>query len=160
MKARVQQAGGIGDVYVMSCPPLEKSRLQNMIRFFWLLCIAVTLWFALIPADMGGLGGAQYHGAAFLVLGFLTPAVFPRVPLIVSWGTLLVLGGGIELAQGMMGEGRHGEWDDFVTDSVAATGGIICYWIWLSIRAKLSSDDTSEEELADADNLDHEPQDF
>lgn len=131
-----------------------------MIRLVWLLCIAATIWFALIPADMGGLGGASYHGVAFMVLGLLTPAAFPRVPLILIWVALLVLGGGIELAQGTMGEGRHGEWDDFVTDAIAATAGVMCYLIWLLLRSRMTQTSASENEPDDSVSDKSEAQDF
>ena len=144
----------------MCCALLKKLDLEIMIRLVWFLCIAVTTWFALIPSDMGGRGGASYHGVAFMVLGLLTPAAFPRVPLILIWGALLALGGGIELAQGMMGAGRHGEWDDFVTDAVAATVGVMCYLIWLLLRRRMTQMSASENEADDPVPNKIEAQDF
>ncbi|WP_340587919.1 VanZ family protein [Erythrobacter alti] len=125
-----------------------------MIRALWFLCIAATMWFALIPPEMGGLGGTSYHGVAFMVLGLLTPAAFPRVPLVAIWILLLVFGGGIELAQGMMNVNRHSEWDDFVTDAFAATVGIVYYRIWLYLRARMARDDASSEEESDSASQD------
>lgn len=74
---------------------------------------------------MGGLGGASYHGVAFLVLGLLTPAAFPTIRLVAIWIALLTLGGAIELAQGMMQVNRHAEWSDFGVDALAASVGIV-----------------------------------
>ena len=120
----------------------------NIIRLLWLLYVAATLWFALIPADKGGLGGAGYHGVAFFVLGVLTPAAFPAIRAVFIWLVLLALGGGIELAQTVMGQGRYGEWSDFLSDAVAATAGVLCYRIWMY----LSTVNAPKESCADKEN--------
>ena len=97
-----------------------------MLRLLWFACIAATCWFAFIPAEWGGLGGEGYHGLAFFVLGLLTPAAFPRLPVLVVWIVLIVLGGGIELAQEYLFDTlRHGEWADFRVDAAAAAAGVL-----------------------------------
>ena len=109
--------------------------LTAILRLIWFICTGAILYFALARGEAGGLGGASYHVLAFFVLGLLTPAAFPRINLALIWIVLLALGGGIELAQGMMGNGRHGEWDDFFADAVAASAGIVCYWLSARGRA-------------------------
>ncbi len=128
-----------------------------MMRMIWFLAIAATLWFALIPPDWGGLGGAGYHGVAFMVLGLLTPAAFPTARLLLIWLTLVALGGAIELAQGVMSTQRYSEWGDFATDAIAATVGVVYYRIWLYLRAGMAADKEAaedESDLARPDRLD------
>ncbi len=104
-------------------------RIESFLRGIWLACIGATLWFALVPVDLGGLGGAGYHGVAFIVLGLLTPAAFPRLNLVLVWLALLALGGGIELAQEFTDFARSGEWADIRLNVIAATVGVIYAWI-------------------------------
>lgn len=110
-------------------------------RILWIICVLATLWFALIPPDWGGLGGAGYHGVAFMVLGLLTPAAFPRAGLAVIWLALINLAGGIELAQGAMSVRRHAEWSDFAIGAFAATVGIVYYRVWLFLWARIAAEE-------------------
>ena len=128
--------------------------MLDMIRAIWFLCIAAILWFALIPAEMGGVGGTQYHAAAFLLLGMLTPLAFPRLPLGLVWVTIVLFGGAIELAQGMMHAERYSEWNDFAADAVAATVGIVCYRYRTFFCAFISRDCSPYEEKGDAASRD------
>jgi len=121
-----------------------------MIRALWFLCIAATVWFALIPSAMGGIGGAGYHGVAFMVLGLLTPAAFPRLSLWLIWAALVAFGGGIELGQELMQFNRHGEWNDFATDAVAATVGIVYYRVWLYLRGQMAREGDAAEDDSDS----------
>ncbi|KLI63709.1 hypothetical protein [Aurantiacibacter marinus] len=121
-----------------------------MMRLVWFLAIAATLWFAFIPPSWGGLGGAGYHGVAFVVLGVLTPAAFPKLRLVTIWTALVMLGGGIELAQGTTSLHRHGEWSDFVTDVIAATVGVVYYRIWLYLRGVMAPGESAVEEEGDS----------
>ncbi|MDE1468296.1 VanZ family protein [Aurantiacibacter sp. D1-12] len=102
---------------------------EALLRGIWLICVGATLWFALVPPQMGGLGGAGYHGVAFMVLGLLTPAAFPRLSLLLVWFALLALGGAIEVGQEFTDLGRSGEWADMRFNTIAATVGVIYAWI-------------------------------
>lgn len=112
---------------------------EAFLRGIWLICVGATLWFALVPADMGGLGGAGYHGVAFFVLGLFTPAAFPRMHLLLVWLGLVTLGGGIELVQEFTDLGRSGEWADMRLNAIAASVGVIYAWIgrYLLERVKM-----------------------
>lgn len=131
-----------------------------LIRAIWFLCLSAIVWFALAPSEMGGLGGAGYHGVAFMILGLLTPPAFPRVPMIAIWAVLLAFGGGIELAQDIMGFKRYGEWGDFAIDAIAATVGIIYYRLWLYLRAVMARSDASDKTASDPATKDGGFQDF
>ena len=98
---------------------------QALLRGIWILSIGATLWFAFVPAEMGGLGGAGYHGVAFMVLGLLTSAAFPRINPLLVWAGLVLLGGGIEMVQQFTDFSRHGEWADFRLNAIAAAVGVI-----------------------------------
>lgn len=54
------------------------------------------------------IGGSDWasHGAAFAVLAVLTFVAFPRVPLILSWAILALVGAGIEVVQAIPALGR------------------------------------------------------
>lgn len=108
-----------------------------MLRPLWIVCLAATLWFALAPPSMGGLGGEGYHGLAFLVLGLMTPAAFPRLPLIVVWIVLAALGGSIELAQQFLPlVDRHGEWADLRINVYASTVSILVVWLMRKVFSR------------------------
>lgn len=109
-------------------------------RILWIICIAVTVWFALAPAAWGGLGGQGYHGMAFLLLGVLTPAAFPRLKLTWAWLLLVGFGGGIEIAQSWnMSAQRHGEWVDWYVDIAAVSIGIVLWALWRYRVARIAT---------------------
>ena len=113
--------------------------------------MAATLWFALVPPAMGGLGGHGYHGVAFMLLGLLTPAAFPRVHLLLILSFLIALGGGIELAQAYMDAERAGEWSDFRIDAIAATIGIVYARIWRYLLARIHAQENFADDAWDGE---------
>lgn len=110
--------------------------LTALLRLFWVACTGAILFFALAPGDTGGVGGASYHVLAFFVLALLTPAAFPGRSLLLIWCILILLGGAIEVAQGMMGNNRHGEWSDVITNAIAAGIGTLSYRLWRRLRTR------------------------
>ena len=60
-----------------------------------------------------------YAGLAIWFGGLLPPRRFPQLAL-----ALLALGGGIEIAQGLMGLGREADWRDFYADALGAGFGL------------------------------------
>lgn len=60
-----------------------------------------------------------YGGLALCFGGLLAPAHYLRLAL-----ALLALGGGMEIAQGLMGLGRTPDWHDFYADAFGAALGL------------------------------------
>lgn len=60
-----------------------------------------------------------YGGLALCYGGLLEPRRYPYLGL-----ALLALGGGIEIAQGLMGWGRDADWHDFYADALGAALGL------------------------------------
>lgn len=61
-----------------------------------------------------------YLGLALWFGGLMEPRRYYRL---FFW--LLVMGGGIEIAQAVMNVGRHAEWRDFFADGVGALAGLL-----------------------------------
>ena len=83
---------------------------------------------------------AAYAALALWFGGLLVPRRYAQLGV-----ALLVLGGGIEIAQGLMGWGREADWYDFYADAIGATVGLaLClaglrHWVswlerWLKLR--------------------------
>jgi VanZ family protein len=60
-----------------------------------------------------------FGGLALCYGGLLEPRRYPYLFL-----ALLALGGGIEIAQGLMGWGRDADWRDFYADTLGAALGL------------------------------------
>ena len=99
-------------------------------RIWYVLGAALTLLVivaSLVPArDLPRLrlDDKLEHVLAYLALslwfgGLMAPRGYLRLAL---W--LLALGGGIEIAQGLMGLGRHAEWGDFFADGLGVALGL------------------------------------
>lgn len=74
-----------------------------------------------------------YFGLALWFGGLVMPRRYALLAL-----ALLALGGGIEIAQGLMGWGREADWHDFYADAIGAFAGLaLClaglrHWVkWL-----------------------------
>ncbi|QZH74960.1 MAG: VanZ family protein [Erythrobacter sp.] len=119
----------------------------NLIIPAWSTAVLAMLYFALAPAEAGGIGGAEYHGVAFMLLGLFTPAAWPRLQLVTVWMGLLALAGIIEIAQFLMLARRVASAEDWFLGAAAATIGVICYriWIWLYARVQRERCEAAEE---------------
>jgi hypothetical protein len=60
-----------------------------------------------------------YFGLALCYGGLIEPRRYPYLAL-----ALLALGGGIEIAQGLMGWGRDADWRDFYADALGSALGL------------------------------------
>ncbi|AKH42225.1 VanZ family protein [Altererythrobacter atlanticus] len=91
-----------------------------------LLITAVILFFALRPSAPQALTGWDKldHMAAFFVLSVFVRIAWPRLNLAACFGLLALFGGGIELAQWLMGLGRDADVMDWVADLVATIAGL------------------------------------
>jgi VanZ family protein len=80
----------------------------------------------------------SYLALALWFGGLIAPRDYPRLAL-----GLLVLGGGVEIAQGLMGLGRTADWYDFYADALGVALGLsLClaglrHWaLWLEQWSK------------------------
>lgn len=99
-------------------------------RFWYLvggaLILAVIISSLVPAADLPRLGVSDklehlsaYAGLALWFGGLVTPRRYVYLGV-----ALLALGGGIEIAQGLMGLGREADWRDFYADSLGTMFGL------------------------------------
>jgi VanZ family protein len=97
--------------------------------FFLGLVIATLITItSLMPArDMPSLGVSDKleHAVAYLVLAFWFASVIARWDYFFLGLALLALGGGIEIAQGLMGLGREADIKDLAADGVGIVAGVL-----------------------------------
>ena len=97
--------------------------------FFAGLCLAgIITFFSLIPAQrlpQIGVSDKIEHAVAYLMLGFWFASVIARWDYIFVLLALVALGGGIEIAQGLMGLGREADLRDFAANSIGASAGVL-----------------------------------
>jgi VanZ family protein len=100
------------------------------VRFWYLLGVALTLVVIVSslvpPRDLPPTGIndkvehiVAYGGLALCFGGLIAPRRYLRLGLL-----LLALGGGMEIAQGLMGLGRTADWHDFYADAFGTALGL------------------------------------
>lgn len=104
------------------------------------------IYFGLVPAAWGGQGGYPAHVVGFVALGFLTQQAFGRYSFVRAMVLLAMVGAGIEIAQGLMGQGRHADLGDFVVDLIASAVGLTLSLILTWVRTSAPSARASEAE--------------
>jgi VanZ family protein len=96
--------------------------------FFVGVCIAIVItFFSLIPAQQLpqiGVSDKIEHAVAYLLLGFWFASVIARWDYLFLLFALIALGGGIEIAQGLMGLGRESDLRDVLANSIGAGIGL------------------------------------
>ena len=96
--------------------------------FFTGLALALLVTIAcLVPGrDLPALGISDKleHAVAYLVLAFWFASVMPHWDYLFLMLALLALGGGIEIAQGLMGLGREADLKDVLADVVGIIAGV------------------------------------
>ena len=113
-----------------------KIPLSALRAAFWGACLAVVV-LALLPAEQVqrlplNFWDKAQHALAFGVLALLGLRAWPSArhhPLVLV--ALLVLGGGIEVAQHLLGW-RHGEWADWGADAL----GVAVASLWALVRRR------------------------
>lgn len=114
----------------MPGPTLHRVPQGLARRGFWALMLCVTVLSlmptAYLPPQVFSLWDKAQHALAFTALAVLGLRAYPRHPWHLTVG-LLVLGGGIELAQAATGW-RHGEWGDWLADAVGLALGTLLIW--------------------------------
>ena len=103
---------------------LRYTRAWYLVGVILTLVVIVT---SLVPAgDLPhlSLNDKLEHLIAYVSLslwfgGLIAPRRYPQLAL-----ALLALGGGIEIAQGIMGMGREADWRDFCADAIGVALGL------------------------------------
>lgn len=114
------------------------SRFWYVIGFGLTLVVVVA---SLVPSGslphLGVTDKFEHFTAYFGLAAWFGGLLLPRRYLLLGLG-LLALGGGIEIAQGLMGWGREADWRDFYADAAGAMAGLaLClaglrHWVnWL-----------------------------
>ncbi len=94
---------------------------------FWFVCVACIISLALIPNLIATNNGADkmLHLCVFCILMIWPTMTFEnRTPIIAAFAGLLVIGVGIEIAQGFV-PGRNQEIMDLVFNSVGIFSGLV-----------------------------------
>jgi VanZ family protein len=92
-----------------------------------LVLAALTTFTSLLPPSQLphlGISDKLQHGVGYALLGFWFASVIARRDYIFILLALIALGGGIEIAQGLMGMGRQADLGDFAANAVGAAAGI------------------------------------
>lgn len=107
-----------------------------------LMATAITVA-CLVPArDLPALGISDKveHTVAFLLLGFWFASVMTRGDLPYLVLALVAFGGGIEIAQGLMGLGREADVLDLAADGAGSVAGVVLAATPLGRWAKVCED--------------------
>ena len=103
---------------------------RQSLRAFWamgLLLVALVVVACLVPARNlpgTGINDKVEHGLAFMVMALWFAGLTARRDYLYLLLALVALGGGIEIAQGLMGLGRNADPMDLLADSVGALAGL------------------------------------
>ena len=105
-------------------PTLRYPRAWFCLGLLMAACITVV---SLVPAEKlpsVGVSDKLEHALAYLLLGFWFASVIARWDYVYLVLALLALGGGIEIAQGLMGVGRQADWRDLLADGIGILAGV------------------------------------
>lgn len=114
-------------------------------RLWWILGISFVLFVVfvcLLPGDkLPGtpFGDKLNHFIAHFAMAAWFAGLMPRRRWWKIFVGLLLLGVGIEVAQGLMHEGREADARDVVANSIGATAGLIAAWLGLARWPELAS---------------------
>jgi len=92
-----------------------------------LIASAITVTSLLPARDLPALGISDKveHAVAYLLLAFWFASVMARRDFVYLVLALLAFGGGIEIAQGLMGLGREADLLDLAADGVGIVAGVV-----------------------------------
>lgn len=111
-----------------------KPILQRTLRFprAWfcvgLVIAGIVTFYSLLPADhvpQIGVSDKIEHAVAYGLLAFWFASVVARWDYVFMMLALVALGGGIEIAQGLMKMGREADIRDFMADCIGAGVGLL-----------------------------------
>ena len=126
---------------------MTRKVIVGLLALILAIAVAVTSYYALIPGNLGGMGGGIWHALAFITLGFLSRLTFSRISAMWLLVCLAAFGGLIEIAQGVMGLQRDMDVGDFVVDIVASIVGIAIGAIVLALYRWLRDRNGTEESV-------------
>lgn len=112
---------------------MTRKAIVRLLALILAIAAAATIYYALIPGNLGGMGGGLWHALAFITLGFLSRLTFSHTSAIRLLVGLAAFGGLIEIAQGVMGVQRDMDVGDFVVDIFASIVGLAIGAIVLAI---------------------------
>lgn len=119
----------------------------------WLMILAVIA-LSLMPGQKlpaTGVSDKFQHGAAYALLALWFAGIYPRSRYWLIAVGLLLLGVGIEFAQGAMSFGREADLRDVVANGGGIAAGLGLAWLWLGGWARRVEDwSASLAKLADA----------
>lgn len=114
------------------------SRFWYLIGFGLTLAVVVASLVPSVALPHVSVSDKVEHFSAYLALAMWFGGLVPPRRYAVLGLALLALGGGIEIAQGLMGLGREADWRDFYADAAGAIAGLaLClaglrHWVsWL-----------------------------
>jgi hypothetical protein len=112
-------------------------RLSHVFKVIFILAMTILIFESLIPplyASGPGYHDKLLHFCAYGVLMVLGAIAYPAVRLLILALMLFCLGGGIELAQSLMGQGRDGSWADQFANSCGIALPIILWIGFVRLR--------------------------
>lgn len=93
-----------------------------------LVIAAIVVFYSLLPAQRMpqlGVSDKLEHTVAYALLAFWFASVVARWDYVFMMLALVALGGGIEIAQGLMKMGREADIRDFIADCIGAGIGLL-----------------------------------
>lgn len=117
-------------------PSVQRGVMQIWLRLFYLVLIVVMLVLALAPGTVLGVWGSgeNRHAFAFLVLPIASSVAWPRIGPVRQFLFYSAIGGGIEIAQGLIHVWHSAKWSDWFVDMGAAALalGVVTLVRWLA----------------------------
>jgi len=127
-------------------PKLKAKFLSYTPALFWgfLISYLTLIPQERIPRELAQMNDKLIHSGVYFFTALLIICaslrynfknVLRRARLITIWLFCVLFGGVIELLQGSMVPGRHGDWLDFLANSIGAMLAVLLWFIYQSRKA-------------------------